>query len=194
MTDQFPWIVQLSLGVTFALSAASKLREPRLFVHGVEEFRILPHRTVFVFALAVIFCEVLLSLSHLSGFLLTYTAPVGVAMLCSFLIAVSINLAKKRNVPCFCFGGSEDETVSPRSVARLLVVISGEVVVLLGPGHSSSRIRDGSHTTSNDFVLALAWTLFTLIATVWMLSLPDLLRLILPKFSGQTRDPSDSVD
>jgi len=191
MTDQFPWIVQLSLGVTFALSAASKLREPRAFVEGVEEFAVLPHAIAFVIALAVMIGEVLLSLSHFSGFLLAYTVPVGIAMLFSFLIAVIINLVKKRNVPCFCFGG--DETISHRSVARLVVVISGELVVLHGL-YSSAPIQEVSHLTPNDVVLTLSWTLFTLITTVWMLSLPDLVKLALKKFGGQNRDSSDSVE
>ena len=188
------WVVQLCLGTMFALSAASKIGNPRGFARGVEEYRILPRRVAFLFALLVILCEIFLSLSHIFGWLLVYAVPVGVAMLCSFFVAVSVNLARKRNLPCFCFGGYEQEPISSRSLARLAIAILGELLLLLHPGFfDNSFPRAASHASAQDVVLAGTWTLFVLIATLWVLSLPDLLRLVLSKLHWQHASPSHSL-
>lgn len=100
MNVQIGWVVQLSLGVMFAVSTASKLGDPMSFVRGVREYRVLPQRSVLVFAILLIVCEAFVSLSHLGGWLLAFAAPMGLTMLCIFFVAVSVNLVRKRNLSC----------------------------------------------------------------------------------------------
>lgn len=157
MNDQARWVVQLSLGVMFAVSAASKLRDPVGFARGVELYKIVPRCLAFALAFLVILCEGFLSLSYLGGWLMVFSVPLGLALLSSFFLAVTINLLRRRDLPCFCFGGDEGERISARSLARLAIAISGELVLILQPGFFSSRFaRFAYHASARDMVLTMS--------------------------------------
>jgi len=191
--SQIRWVVQLSLGIMFALSTASKLADPMGFIRGVREYRILPQRSVLVFSLLLIVCEGFVSLSHLANWLLVFAAPIGLTMLCVFFAAVSVNLVRKRHLPCFCFGSGQRETTSARSLVRLAIAILGELVLLLQPGFfSGSFAHPAYYASAKDAVIAVSLALFALIATVWVLSLPDLLRLLRGRLHNQNQRISHS--
>jgi uncharacterized membrane protein YphA (DoxX/SURF4 family) len=185
MSNDAQWVIQLSLGVTFALSTLSKLTDPVSFVRGVREYKILPRQGAVLFAVFVIVAELLLSISHLSGQMLRVAAPLGFALLVSFAAAVAITLARHRELPCLCFG-AEGEMVSGRTLARLGITILGELILMLQPGFFSARSGRALFAASaHEAVIALAWTLFVLVAILWLLQVPELLDLARTRFSGQ---------
>jgi hypothetical protein len=178
MNDQIRWVVQLSLGVMFALSVASKLRDPMGFARGVEEYNIVPRRVASGFAFLVIVCEAFLSVSYLGGWLIVFSVPLGLTLLTGFFAAVSVNLLRQRELPCYCFGSDEGERISARSLARLAMAISGELVLVLEAGFFSSPFTQSARQASpRDIALAVSWSILTLVAAVWALNLPDLLAL-----------------
>jgi hypothetical protein len=186
MIENARWVIQLSLGFMFALSAVSKLKDPLSFVRGVTEYRILPRKGTVFFAVFVIVAELLLSISHLSSQMLSLAAPFGFALLSSFVAAVGINLARHRDLPCFCFGAEEGEMISGRTLVRLGIAILGESILMLQPGFFSAPSGRALFTASaHEAVIALAWTLFLLIAILWVLEMPGLLDLARARFSGQ---------
>jgi len=189
MSDNVRLIVQFSLGFTFALSVVSKITDPVSFARGVREYKILPRQGAVCFAIVVIVSELFLSISHLSGRMLRVAVPLGLALLSSFGAAVAINLTRDRHVPCFCFGAEEEEMISGRTLARLGIAILGEFILMLQPGFFSTASGSALLTASaQEVVVALAWTLFLLVAILWLLEMPDLLDLARARFSGQLAD------
>lgn len=172
---------QLALGVVFLLSALPKLRRPRAFARDVTAYEILPPSVACVFALVVIPLELFLAFAFLTGRLVIAALPVAMALLLAFLIAVGINLQRGRRVPCGCFGEAS-EPISPRAVARLLLLLA--VTLLLAAVRSTgSSAWPPSGTLTADaaaiahLLQAAALAAFLLLSGAWLLSLPELLPL-----------------
>ncbi len=182
MTAEARWVIQVALGGVFLLSAASKLRSPMAFAWGVADYEILPTLAARAFGLVLIPTEVFLALSHLTGWLLVAAVPLGMAILLSFAVAMGVNLARGRGLPCYCFGANGHETVSMRSLARLMMMISGELVLLFEPGFFKGSWSQAARVATRDMALGLPWILFVLLAAMWALSFPDLLDLIGQQF------------
>lgn len=179
MSDEAWWVIQLALGAVFLLSATGKLRSPIAFARGVVDYEILPPRLAFIFGFLVIPLESFLAFSHLTGWLLVAAVPIGLAILLSFAMAVGLNLARGRGLPCYCFGGQSREMLSGRSLARLVMMISGEFVLLVRPGFfSGSLSRYTAVVTERDLILGPTWMLFVMMSAMWALSLPDLIDLL----------------
>lgn len=95
------------LGITLVSAAIPKLGSPAKFATGVVEYQILPARLarVFGFILPILglSCGILLVL----GSAIRIVAGASSIMFASFGVAVGVNLARKRDMPCFCFGAAE---------------------------------------------------------------------------------------
>ncbi len=139
MTDEARLVVQLALGVVFLLSDTAKLRNPMTFAFGL---LLMPG-------------EVFLALSHLTGWLIVVGVPLAMVTLVSFAVAVGVNLLRRREVPCYCFGDGR-ETISGRSLTRLLMMTSGEVVLVTDSGFfGGSWSRSAPVATAKDIGLGL---------------------------------------
>lgn len=185
MSDDARWVIQLSLGFTFALSAISKLRAPISFIRGVREYQVLPPKIAELFAAFVIFAETFLAVSHLSGQMLRTAVPLGFVVLGIFAAGVVLNLMRHRDLPCFCFGTGE-ELISGRTLARLGITSLGELTLMLKPGFFSTSFARSSLTASvHEVVIAIAWAVFLLVAVLWVLEMPGLLQLARGRFTGE---------
>jgi len=182
MVDETRLVSQLAIGVVFLLSASGKLWHPVGFARGVADYRILPESLAFVVGLLLIPVELFLAVSHLSGWLLAFAVPLGLAMLACFAIAVAVNLKRDRVLPCHCFGGAGGETVSGRTLARLLLLIACELFVLADPAlfGAGRLVYPGRVASISEFELALFWATFILVAGSWLLSAPDVSALLRP--------------
>jgi hypothetical protein len=92
------------LGVIFIFSAIPKLRHPNGFILVVLEYRILPPRLGRVFARLVPQLELFAALLLLSGIAVRLAGALTSLLLLSFIVAISINIARGRNLDCHCFG------------------------------------------------------------------------------------------
>jgi Methylamine utilisation protein MauE len=126
-------IAQISVGTVFLLSASAKLRSPRDFASGIEDYEILPARVAFVTALGVILLETWVAIAHITGSLLRLAVPFALGLLASFAIAVVVNLRRGRALPCYCFSAGGGESISRRTLFRLLLLGSAEIFILLTP-------------------------------------------------------------
>jgi hypothetical protein len=122
-------LAQLALGLVFGLSCGAKLRAPAAFVNGVVEYEVLPRPAALALGVLLIPLEGLLAASLLSGWLAGVALPVAMALLAAFAVAVAINLGRHREVPCHCLGGGEGEKISPRTLARLALLLGGSALV-----------------------------------------------------------------
>lgn len=133
MMESLVLLVQLSLGLVFLGAFAAKLRAPGAFLRGVADYEVLPKPAALAVGALLIPVEGLLAAAHLSGWLLTPAVVTGSLLLVNFAVAVDVNLRRQRDLSCHCFG-SGGERISSRTLARLYLMIGGELIVLAGMG------------------------------------------------------------
>jgi len=173
MSSHFQSIIRVSLGLMFGLSVVGKIVHPKQFVRGVKEYKILHSSFARTFAIFVILGELLLASGHLAGQMLFASYIAGIVLLSIFFLAISINLARKRRLPCFCFGGPGDEMISARSLTRLAIAMVGEVTLLF----QYDTHKPVSFASWRDAMLIFTWSMFILVCCIWLLSLPDLITM-----------------
>jgi Methylamine utilisation protein MauE len=182
MVAKVSLIVQLAIGIVFLLSALAKAQDPRGFARGVVEYRILPSSLAYGVGLVLLPLEGFLFLSHLTGWLLGLAVPLGLLLLLAFALAVGVNLGRGRVLPCYCFGSRAQggEMLSGRTLARLLLLLSGEAFLLVEVvmhNHSRAAIYSLHVGSLYQFSLAFFWASFVLLAGSWLLGLMDLVNL-----------------
>jgi len=172
--NEFGFVMQLALGTVFLLSSVGKLRHPGRFARGLAAYRMLPASWAKLTSYFVIALESLLAASHFTGYLLAVALPLGLGLLGSFSIAVSVNLKRGRALPCYCFGPS-DHIISGTTLARLALIASGQAFLLRM--HRPIYLQQISLLQLG---FASFWALLILIAALWILSLRDLEGLLRP--------------
>jgi len=182
MLDELRLIVQLAIGIVFLLSASSKVLHPNTFARGVREYKLLPDSLAFVMGLLLIPIEIIIGISHLVGWLMSYMTVLALATLISFAIAVTVNLKRGRVLPCYCFGSHGGEQISRRTLVRLGLLIAGELFVLADPAlFAPDRLTYPERIA--DLVLLitiLICAVFILVVGRWVLTVPDIVDLFRP--------------
>jgi methylamine utilization protein MauE len=172
-------IARLTIGTVFLLSAAGKLRAPRSFAHAIEDYEILPGRMVAGASIFIIVVESWLAIAHLLGWWLRLAVPVGLGIIASFTVAVAINLRRGRTLPCYCFDATGGESISRRTLARLLLLLSTEVFLLANPNlFPTNRILHEYRGV--ELGLAFFWATFLMVVLSWIFSLPELAEVLRP--------------
>jgi len=176
--------IRTAIGLVFLASGVSKLRDVGGFVHGVKEYRILPDWLATAFGFSLIPIEMILGLCLVTGWLLRYSLFFGLLLLVSFFIAVGVNIRRHRELPCYCFGTNSVEPISKRTLARIVFLTSGMVVVLLGAQMSIAAvgfISPDSLTVGQHLVIRMlkgTLAIFVLVTGKWILTFPNLLHLL----------------
>lgn len=180
-------VVQLALGIVFAFSTVAKLRDPTSFARGVADYHILTASAAYPVGLLIICLEGWLAIAHLTGWLLAVAVPLGFAMVASFTVAVAVNIERGRALPCYCFGSRSGERISGRTVARLLLLLSCEALLLANHDLFTANhvVFPQQVTGLLEFGFALFWATFLLVVGSWLLSLPDLVLLLRPRKTGE---------
>jgi hypothetical protein len=113
---------RLLLASVFLLSARSKLRDRRGFVHLVVAYRILPLPLARLYGHLLPWLEAGLGLWLLLGVTAQYAGALAGLLLLSFAFAVSINLLRRRRyLACGCFGSHE--TLGPATLLREVLLL-----------------------------------------------------------------------
>jgi hypothetical protein len=172
-------VVQLAIGTVLLLASLGKWRDPVDFARGVTDYEVLPDWLAYVFGLLLIPLETLIAVSHLTGWWISAAVLTGLAMFATFAVAIAINLARGRSLPCYCFGDGEGEAISAQALARVLLLLGGEGLLLAFPGKpGTSRLVYHQIASLSQFGFALFWTAILLVSGMWILGLPDLLELM----------------
>lgn len=170
--DAVRLVVQLALGGVFVLSGAGKLRHPLAFLRGVAEYDILPRPLAYAFGAVLVPLELLLALALLSGTALPVALPAGACLIVIFGVAVTVNLRRRRDMLCHCYGGLGGERLSVRSLAQLGLLFAGVLLVWSGGGGSVGRLSG-----SDEVLAAAAWAACCLMAGLWLLHADQVVRL-----------------
>jgi putative oxidoreductase len=168
--------LQLSLGGIFLFTGVAKLLHPFDFMRSVAAYAILPTGLVRLSALGLIMVEGFLALAFLTGWLTEIALPLAAIVLVAFLVAIGINLRRGRRIPCGCLGGAS-ETISPRALGRLLLLLTAVLLLSLTKWGGSATPKPGEiYTVDTAFVAA-----FLVLTATWLLSLPEVITLIRPR-------------
>jgi uncharacterized membrane protein YphA (DoxX/SURF4 family) len=179
MSEYVYAVVQLALGAVYLQSSIGKVTHIRSFLEGVEDYRVLPPSLARPFGLVVVLLEVVLCVTHIAGVALGLAAVVGSALLCSFVIAIAINLARNREIPCHCLDQEGAEIISFRSLARLGLMIPAELALVRVYGLSSSTVSPGRVLESGgDAFVILGWSMLALQGALWLLRINHVFTLI----------------
>jgi uncharacterized membrane protein YphA (DoxX/SURF4 family) len=113
-----PWLsvrVEFALGLLFIVAAVPKLMDPPAFAKAIWYYNLFPAWSIHPFALTLPWLELLSGVALCLG-LWTRAAAAWIAtLLLSFIVALSINLARNHPVDCGCFGvGSTAKTDTER--------------------------------------------------------------------------------
>lgn len=168
---------QLAIGLVFLLSSFGKMVSANHFARGLAGYEIKNRSLAWLITVVVIAVEALLSISHLSGLGLTFSIPLAIMLWFTFLAINLILFRQGKNVKCMCFGVSTDENVSGKTIARLGLCMSAELVLGFLLYQFESFPHVGSLTLV-ECIYALISSGMLLIVAVWLTELPSLLALV----------------
>src|SRR5712691_12561325 len=101
-----PWLtirVQLALGVIFVAAALPKIVDPPSFAHMVYNYRLVPGALVNLAALTMPWIELLSGLALILGIWRGTARTIIGVLLLTFIMAISVNLARHNSIDCGCF-------------------------------------------------------------------------------------------
>lgn len=164
---------RFAVGITFLAACQAKLRDLPGFARGVAAYRLLPGRLVIPAAAVVILAEAAAAALLITGWNLLAGAVTAMAGCGLFAVAVAVNLARQARIPCHCFGGGEQ--ISARTLARIGFLSVGAATV------TAARAAGLGLTTpvlSAATVMRLTAGAGFVLAALWALAIPDIVRLL----------------
>ena len=123
--------VQLALGVFFVAAALPKIVDPPSFAHMVYNYRIVPGAAINLMALVMPWIELLSGLALILGIWTGTARTIVAALLVTFIIAISINLARHNAIDCGCFDVSVAGKTREERLADMHLVILRDAGMLL---------------------------------------------------------------
>jgi uncharacterized membrane protein YphA (DoxX/SURF4 family) len=132
-----PWLtirVQLALGAIFVAAALPKVVDPPSFAHMIYNYRILPGPLVNLAGLTMPWIELLAGLALILGIWRGTARTIIGALLLTFIVAISINLARHNAIDCGCFDVSAAGKTRDERLADMRFVILRDTAMLLMVG------------------------------------------------------------
>lgn len=145
--------LRLLLGAVFLLSAVPKLRHPKGFILTVLEYHILPPPLGELYARVLPPLELLVALLLLTGIAVRPAAVITSVLLASFVVAVSVNLIRGRDLDCGCFGASGGRRIGLGLVLQDIgLLVASIILAVFGKGWlmlaSWSLVRVGGFSSA----------------------------------------------
>jgi uncharacterized membrane protein YphA (DoxX/SURF4 family) len=123
--------VQLALGVIFIAAALPKIVDPPSFAHMIYNYRIVPGSLVNLSALAMPWVELMCGVALVLGIWRGTARTLVAAMLVTFIIAITVNLARGNAIDCGCFDVSAAGKSVEERLADMRFVIFRDLGMLL---------------------------------------------------------------
>lgn len=155
-------VLRFILGLTLLWAGISKFKQWSRLVHGVIEYHILPPAPARLYGRLLPLLEVGTGALLFLGILVRAAALLASLMFLSFAIAVSINLARRRDMPCFCFGADSTDKLGWHTLIRILLLLSFTLGLILLPDASINVLLTEEHLTLVPVLLLTAFALLVL--------------------------------
>jgi len=135
-------IVRWMLAVVFFGAGLSKVADPKRFVEVVLSYRILPTPVARWYARVLPWMELSIGAGLLVGIATTIAAGVSAMLLCSFVVAIAVNLMRGRTeLSCGCFGSKYKKKINGWLIARNSMLIVASIYVATFAGGSFERAK-----------------------------------------------------
>ncbi len=139
-----PWLtirVQFVLAAVFVVAAVGKIADPPGFAHEIHNYALLPGFAINTLALGLPWLELVCGLALFFGLARRSSARILGILLVVFVIALGINLARKRPVDCGCFGTSKVEKTTEQRLRDMKWAIARDFGFLLLVGQILGAAR-----------------------------------------------------
>jgi len=140
-----PWLtvrVQFVLAAFFVVAGFSKIADPPGFAHEIHNYGLMPGAAVNAMALILPWLEVAAGVALFLGIARRSAARILGILLVVFIVALSINLARKKPVDCGCFGTAKVQKTDAERLNDMKLAILRDVGLLLLVGqilHATRR-------------------------------------------------------
>jgi putative oxidoreductase len=129
-----PWLtirVQIALGAIFVVAALPKITDPPSFAHMIYNYRVLPGGLINISALVMPWVELLVGLALILGVWVRPARWIVTLLLVTFMIAISINLARGNAIDCGCFDVSAAGKTNEERIHDMWFVLVRDTGMLL---------------------------------------------------------------
>jgi putative oxidoreductase len=129
-----PWLtvrVQIFLGLIFVVAALPKIADPPSFAHMIYNYRLVPGGFLNISALVMPWLELIVGVALIAG---VWTRParwIITGLLLTFIIAISINLARNNAIDCGCFNVADAGKTHEEQIRDMWIVILRDCGMLL---------------------------------------------------------------
>jgi len=126
--------VQFVLAAFFVLAGIAKIADPPGFAHEIHNYGLVPGKLVNAMALILPWLEVITGVGLFLGIARRSAARLLGILLIVFIVALGINLARKKPVDCGCFGTAKVQKTDAERLKDMKLVILRDVGLLLLAG------------------------------------------------------------
>lgn len=129
-----PWLtirVQIFLGLIFVVAALPKVADPPSFAHMIYNYRLVPGGLLNLSALVMPWIELTAGLALIAGIWRRPARWIITALLLTFIIAISINLARNNAIDCGCFNVADAGKTHEEQIRDMWLVIVRDLGMLL---------------------------------------------------------------
>jgi len=123
-------VLSVVLGIVFLTTAVPKLRRPRSFVLTVLEYQMLPPALSQLYGWLLPPVELWLALVLLTGSAPRLAGILSSVLLVSFIVGVSVNLARGRDLDCGCLGEDKKRPIGWAVVIQDLSLLGASALLL----------------------------------------------------------------
>jgi hypothetical protein len=123
-------LLSIVLGIVFLASAVPKLGHPKGFILAVLEYRVLSTPLSWFYARLIPPLEFLMALLLLTGTAVRSAAVIISVLLLSFIVAVSINLIRGRDLDCHCLGKATRRPIGWRLLLQDAALLGAAIAVV----------------------------------------------------------------
>jgi len=151
-----PWLtirVQIALGLIFVVAALPKIVDPPSFAHMIYNYKIMPWALVNPMALIMPWIELLSGLALILGIWKGTARTIIGILLLTFIVAISINLARGNAIDCGCFDVSAANKTTEERLADMRFVIlrdSGMLLMVAQLWWASHQLKDDDVARASD--------------------------------------------
>jgi putative oxidoreductase len=123
--------VQFVLAAFFVVAGFAKIADPPGFAHEIHNYRLLPDAAVNAMALVLPWLEVVAGVALFFGVAARTSARILGILLAVFIVALSVNLARKHPVDCGCFGTAKVQKTDEQRLIDMKWAIARDFGLLL---------------------------------------------------------------
>jgi len=180
--------LQLILGMTLALAGIEKMRHLSIFVAGVLRYQILPIRLARWYGRLLPMVEIGAGALLLLGSWMRPAAIVSATLFVSFSIAVGLNLARRRKIPCFCFG-ADSSNIGWHTAIRILFLLFTSLFIAINP-HDQDILLESIISPSIVSLINLIPTILLTVFGILMLSVIEISPLVMRAWTAKAVRPA----